>query len=164
MLFRRDSWPRYHDRDSRRQEDAVNMERLLCATDGSPPSEKAVAYTVALAEELRRPITFLLVADGELETVPAVWDEARVKAEDLPPDKELLAALKIALQHKLLSIKLVRAYGNDPAQAIVSYAERNGYHHIIVGSEGRTGAKRMLLGSVAEDVVTRAHCPVTVVR
>lgn len=142
----------------------MNSERLLCATDGSPPSEKAVHYTVTLAEELGRPITFLLVADGALETVPAVWDEARVKAEDLPPDKELLAALKTALQHKLLSIKLVRAYGSDPAEAIVSYAERNGYHHIIVGSEGRTGAKRMLLGSVAEDVVTRAHCPVTVVR
>jgi len=68
------------------------------------------------------------------------------------------------LQHKLLNVKLVRAYGSDPAEAIVGYAERNGYHHIIVGSEGRTGAKRMLLGSVAEDVVTRAHCPVTVAR
>lgn len=147
-----------------RWESTLDPERLLCATDGSPPSEKAVAYTVRLGEETRRPITFLLVADGELKTVPAVWDEARVKAEDLPPDKELLAALKTALQHKLLSVRLVRAYGNDPAEAIVSYAERNGYHHIIVGSEGRTGAKRMLLGSVAEDVVTRAHCPVTVVR
>jgi nucleotide-binding universal stress UspA family protein len=109
-------------------------------------------------------VTFLLVADGELETAPEVWNEARLKAEDLPPDKELLAALKAALQHKLLNVKLVRAYGSDPAEAIVGYAERNGYHHIIVGSEGRTGAKRMLLGSVAEDVVTRAHCPVTVVR
>src|SRR5262245_45215753 len=126
------------------REDDVNSERLLCATDGSPPSEKAVAYTVGLAEELRRPITFLLVADGELETAPAVWDEAKVKAQDLPPDKELLAALKTALQHKLLRIRLVRAYGNDPAEAIVSYAERNGYRHIIVGSEGRTGAKSML--------------------
>jgi nucleotide-binding universal stress UspA family protein len=142
----------------------VNTERLLCATDGSPPSEKAVAYTVGLAEEMRRSITFLLVAGGALETAPEVWDEARVKAEDLPPDKELLAALKAALKRKLLNIKLVRAYGSDPAEAIVAYAERNGYHHIIVGSEGRTGAKRMLLGSVAEDVVTRAHCPVTVVR
>jgi nucleotide-binding universal stress UspA family protein len=148
----------------RKQEVSLDSERLLCATDGSPPSEKAVHYTVALAEELRRPITFLVVVDGALETVPAVWDEARVKAQDLPPDKELLAALKTALQHKLLSIKLVRAHGSDPAEAIVSYAERNGYRHIIVGSEGRTGAKRMLLGSVAEDVVTRAHCPVTVVR
>jgi nucleotide-binding universal stress UspA family protein len=150
---------------SRTSEDGlVSSQRLLCATDGSAPSEKAVAYTVGLAEELGRPITFLLVAEGELETAPAVWDEARVKAEDLPPDKELLAALKTALQHKLLSVRLVRAYGADPAEAIVSYAERNGYRHIIVGSEGRTGAKRMLLGSVAEDVVTRAHCPVTVVR
>ena len=142
----------------------MSSQRLLCATDGSAPSEKAVTYTVGLAEELGRPITFLLVAEGELETAPAVWDEARVKAGDLPPDKELLAALKTALQHKLLSVRLVRAYGADPAEAIVSYAERNGYRHIIVGSEGRTGAKRMLLGSVAEDVVTRAHCPVTVVR
>jgi nucleotide-binding universal stress UspA family protein len=142
----------------------VNTDRLLCATDGSPPSEKAVTYTVGLAEEMRRSITFLLVVGGALETAPEVWDEARVKAEDLPPDKELLAALKAALKRKLLNIKLVRAYGSDPAEAIVAYAERNGYHHIIVGSEGRTGAKRMLLGSVAEDIVTRAHCPVTVVR
>lgn len=145
-------------------EAVVNTQRLLCATDGSLPSERAIHYTVTLAEELGRPITFLLVADGQLETVPAVWDEARVKAEDLPPDKELLSALKTALQHNLLSVRLVRAYGDDPAEAIVSYAERNGYHHIIVGSEGRTGAKRMLLGSVAGDVVNRAHCPVTVVR
>ena len=142
----------------------MNTERLLCATDGSPPSEKAVTYAVGLAEEMQRPLTFLLVADGALETAPEVWDEKRVKAEDLPRDKELLAALKAALRHKLLSVKLVRAYGSDPAEAIVGYAERNGYHHIIVGSEGRTGAKRMLLGSVAADVVTRAHCPVTVVR
>lgn len=142
----------------------MNTQRLLCATDGSPPSEKAVTYTASLAEEMRRPITFLLVVDGALETAPDVWDEARVKAEELPRDKELLAALKTALQHNLLNVRLVRAYGSDPAEAIVGYAERNGYRHIIVGSEGRTGAKRMLLGSVAEDVVTRAHCPVTVVR
>ncbi len=142
----------------------MNTDRLLCATDGSPPSEKAVAYAVGLAEEMRRSITFLLVVDGALERAPDVWDEARVKAEDLPPDKELLGALKTALQHRLLNLKLVRAYGSDPAEAIVGYAERNGYHHIIVGSAGRTGARRMLMGSVAEDVVTRAHCPVTVVR
>lgn len=142
----------------------MSTQRLLCATDGSPSSEKAVSYTVTLAEELRLPITFLLVANGALETAPAVWDEDKVKAGDLPPDKELLAALKTALEHNLLSIRLVRGYGSDPAEAIVSYAERNGYHHIIVGSEGLTGAKRMLLGSVAGDVVNRAHCPVTVVR
>src|SRR5262245_29539202 len=130
-------------------ERALSSERLLCATDGSPTSERAMKFAVELAQELQRPVTFLLVVDGELETAPAVWDEAKVKAGDLPPDKELLAALQTALHGKLLRVRLVRAYGSDPAEAIVSYAERNGYHHIIVGSEGRTGAKRMLLGSVA---------------
>ena len=142
----------------------MNSERLLCATDGSAVSEKAVIYTIGLALKTGQAVTLLLVADGDVEAQPLVWDEDRLKAGELPPDKELLAALQLALKHDLLRLRLVRAFGSDPAEAIVSYAERNGYHHIIVGSEGRTGAKRMLLGSVAEDVVTRAHCPVTVVR
>ena len=121
-------------------------------------------YTIGLALKTGQSVTLLLVADGDVETQPLVWDEGRLKAGELPPDKELLAALQLALKHDLLRLHLVRAFGSDPAEAIVSYAERNGYHHIIVGSAGHTGARRLLLGSVAEDVVTRAHCPVTVVR
>ncbi|HWA46622.1 MAG TPA: universal stress protein [Dongiaceae bacterium] len=142
----------------------MNSERLLCATDGSAVSEKAVMYTIGLALKTGQSVTLLLVADGDVETQPLVWDEEKIKAGDLPPDKELLAALQLALKHDLLRLHLVRAFGSDPAEAIVGYAERNGYHHIIVGSAGHTGARRLLLGSVAEDVVTRAHCPVTIVR
>lgn len=142
----------------------LNSERLLCATDGSAVSEKAVMYTIGLALKTNQAVTLLLVADGDIEAQPLVWDEDKLKAGDLPPDKELLAALQLALKHEMLRLRLVRAFGSDPAEAIVGYAERNGYHHIIVGSAGHTGARRLLLGSVAEDVVTRAHCPVTIVR
>ena len=142
----------------------MNSERLLCATDGSAVSEKAVMYTVNLALKTGQDVTFLLVADGDAEAQPLVWDEDKLKGEELPPDKELLAALQLALKQDLLRVRLVRAFGSDPAEAIVGYAERNGYHHIIMGSAGHTGARRLLLGSVAEDVVTRAHCPVTIVR
>lgn len=142
----------------------MQSERLLCATDGSPSAEKAVAFAVELAEKLQRPLTFLEVVSGDPATRPAIWDDAKIRAGDLPKEKLLLTALNLALQHHISDVKLVRAFGADPAEAIVDYAERNSYHHIIVGSEGRTGAKRMLLGSVAADVVVRAHCPVTVVR
>ncbi len=142
----------------------VNSERLLCATDGSAVSEKAVLYTINLALKTGQAVTLLLVADGDVEAQPLVWDEDKLRAGDLPPDKELLAALQLALHHELLRVRLVRAFGSDPAEAIVGYAERNGYHHIIVGSAGHTGARRLQLGSVAEDVVTRAQCPVTIVR
>lgn len=141
----------------------MSNERLLCATDGSPSAEKAVSFTIALAQALHRPITFLMVAagaDGEVQ----VWDEDKVMDRQLPPDRELLNALRHAQEAGQRRIRLVRAHGGAAAPAIVNYAERNSYHHIIVGSEGRTGAKRLILGSVAQDVVQRAHCPVTVVR
>ena len=51
-----------------------------------------------------------------------------------------------------------------PARTIVSYAEEAGVDHIVMGSHGRTGASRILLGSVAENVTRRSPVPVTVVR
>ena len=47
---------------------------------------------------------------------------------------------------------------------IVEYAEKNNVDIIVVGSRGMTGFKRMLLGSVARDIVTYSHCPVLVVK
>ena len=52
----------------------------------------------------------------------------------------------------------------SPAVDIVRYAEENGYDHIIVGCRGKSGITRITLGSVAEEVVRKAHCPVTVFR
>ena len=51
-----------------------------------------------------------------------------------------------------------------PAREIVSYAEKGDVDHIVMGSRGRSGLSRLLLGSVAETVVRRAPTPVTVVR
>ena len=48
--------------------------------------------------------------------------------------------------------------------SIVNYAENTGVDLIVVGTRGRSGFKRLLLGSVASDVVTYAHCPVLVVK
>jgi len=52
----------------------------------------------------------------------------------------------------------------QPADGIVKYAEENGIDHIVIGSHGRTGVSRILLGSVAERTVRRSPTPVTVVR
>lgn len=49
-------------------------------------------------------------------------------------------------------------------RGIVEYAEEGGFDHVVVGSHGRSGASRVLLGSVAENVVRRSPTPVTVVR
>jgi nucleotide-binding universal stress UspA family protein len=51
-----------------------------------------------------------------------------------------------------------------PAREIVEYAEEEEIDHIVMGSHGRSGVARILLGSVAETVVRRSPVPVTVVR
>ena len=50
------------------------------------------------------------------------------------------------------------------SRSIVEYAEENDVDHIVIGSHGRTGASRILLGSVAETVARRSPVPVTIVR
>jgi nucleotide-binding universal stress UspA family protein len=51
-----------------------------------------------------------------------------------------------------------------PAREIVSFAEEHDIDHVIIGSHGRAGLSRILLGSVAEKIVRRAPMPVTVIR
>ena len=51
-----------------------------------------------------------------------------------------------------------------PARTIVKYADEEGFDHIVIGSHGREGISRVLLGSVAETVVRRSSVPVTVAR
>jgi nucleotide-binding universal stress UspA family protein len=52
----------------------------------------------------------------------------------------------------------------EAASAIVQYAEENGFDHIVVGTGDKRGVSRLVLGSVASDVASRAHCSVTVAR
>jgi nucleotide-binding universal stress UspA family protein len=51
-----------------------------------------------------------------------------------------------------------------PARAIVEYADEHDVDHVVIGSHGRDGISRVLLGSVAETVIRRSPVPVTVVR
>ncbi len=51
-----------------------------------------------------------------------------------------------------------------PAREIVAYANENDVEHVVIGSHGRKGVSRVLLGSVAESVTRRSEVPVTIVR
>ncbi len=74
------------------------------------------------------------------------------------------SAAQVAKNAGVKDIKCVDASARDVAGAIVAYAEDNGVDHVVVGSGGKGAGSRLLVGSVSNDVVNRAHCPVTVVR
>lgn len=138
--------------------------RILVPVDGSPRAETALAY--ALEGFPGAPVTALHVVDVQVDYdheelegtyVEGMLDELRERAEDvLASAEERAADLDREIDTEV-------AYGK-PGRAIVEYAAEEGYDQVVVGSHGRSGVARVLLGSVAETVVRRSTLPVTIVR
>lgn len=134
---------------------------LLVPYDGSEPAQQAVEYAVETRGDQR--IVLLRViefADGTLEAGVDLIKE-RLKESREEGAAELTDELLATLADVEYDVETVVG---KPAREIVGYAEANDIEAIVIGSHGRTGASRVLLGSVAQTVVRRAPVPVTVVR
>ena len=142
------------------------LKNILCATDGSKSSEKAVAFAIKLAKRESATLTFVTVSliAAEASAKSYFWDSDVMRAGDAQIDKELSSAEAKAKAAGLEKYRSVTVYGKNIAAALIQFAEESGHDHIVTGSIGRTGVSRLLLGSVAYEVVAKAHCPVTIVR
>ena len=150
-----------------------NFSNILVAIDGSEISMKAAVYAMDIVKKNKSQLIALTVLDistprrisSSFITAPTYGlkelEEKRKEAQQWLDKFEKLAA-------KENNVKLKSEIIEDPisrvGSAIVDYAERENVDLIVIGSRGRTGFKKMLLGSVASDVVTYAHCPVMVVK
>jgi nucleotide-binding universal stress UspA family protein len=142
------------------------IRKILCATDGSIASAKAVDVAVDLAAQLGAALAFVTVERVTAETAAnsAFWDSQVLDAAAAQTHRDLSSAQAKARAAGLTQVQCVTTQGGNVAAAIIDYAERHGFDHIVTGSLGRTGLARLMLGSVAADVVAKAHCPVTIVR
>lgn len=79
--------------------------------------------------------------------------------------QELLDKVRIEAQREDVELRTEIVEGSASVEAsIVDFAESEGASLIVVGTRGKSGFKRLLLGSVASGVITYAHCPVMVVK
>jgi nucleotide-binding universal stress UspA family protein len=134
--------------------------KILCATDGTAHSKHAVELAATLASRLDVPLVLCTVnvaRGGARGPLILSMDDAKVK-------QILDTAARIARAAKVKSIEEVSLKAREAAAAIVQYAEDHGCDHIICGTGDKHGVSRLMLGSVAADVASRAHCTVTVSR
>ncbi|MFB6112178.1 MAG: universal stress protein [Halobacteriaceae archaeon] len=143
-------------------------DRVLVALDGSEQATTAREY--AIAEYPEATLVLIHVIDpieaGYSLGAPAGpahseewYEESKAAAESLfATTRDEAEAVDFAGD-----IETVIEVGR-PARMIVEYTEDNEIDHVIMGSHGRSGVTRVLLGSVAETVVRRSPVPVTVVR
>lgn len=146
------------------------FETLLVATDGSKAADKAVAWAVDFAKRHDSKLVVLNVTpearvklrQGEPDAPPE-GDVSPEDAGDLVSTEALARAEKLA-QAAGVRYELDEVYGRNTAATIAKQAMGLGADHIIIGSTGTTALATCVLGSVAQNVVHYAHCPVTVVR
>lgn len=123
--------------------------RLLVASDGSPYSAAALEEAIAMASR----------ADAELLGVSVAQEEG-----DIPEAQEILHGMLTAANRQAVSFQGHSPQGLDPDDGIIQVARDQRVDLIIMGSHGRTGLKKLLMGSVTERVIGQTPCPVLVVK
>ena len=138
----------------------MNIKGILFPTDFSHTGDKALAMAEALARDSGAKIYIVHV-----EEPPTAYGGGEMYYGMLEPDldqlKELLskvkpADLQIDYEHHMIT--------GEPADAISRFANEHDIDIVVMGTHGRTGLMRLLMGSVAEAVVRRAKCAVLTVK
>jgi universal stress protein A len=139
------------------------IRKILVPTDFSPPATEAVRVAHDLARatgagvvvfHVSRPPAVVSNGDRPLST-PArgelkdVWEELR-KIQPKDPS--------VRVEHEVI------VADQPDAEHILGLLQERGCDLIVMGTHGRTGLRHLLFGSVTEDVVRKAHCPVMVVK
>lgn len=135
------------------------LKNILVATDFSATTETALIYGRALARACGATLHVLHVVDSVF-VGPFVADPGGAEEAALTHLSSRLTDDDRTISHARAVVEL----SHSPAKAIVAYAHALDIDLIVTGTHGRRGAARVLLGSVAEQVVQAAPCPVLTVR
>ena len=139
-----------------------SIKKILVPTDFSPPADEAFQMAQALAQATGACVTVFhvalppafMTADGKVFANPSsdaknLWDDLRkIQPEDS----------RVRVEHQLIVAK------KSDASHILEIIDSLGGDLIVMGTTGRTGLKHLLFGSLAEDLVHKASCPVMVVK
>jgi nucleotide-binding universal stress UspA family protein len=137
---------------------------VLVAYDDSPQAQSALEFALTEFEDAH--VTLLTVIDpadagSKRLGIPPFGDEWLESARERARDRfdDATARIEAANATVETAIEVGR-----PAKTVVEYADANDVDHVVMGSHGRSGVSRILLGSVAENVIRRSPVPVTVAR
>src|SRR4030066_157854 len=132
----------------------AKMEKLLVATDGSIFSESAIREAINLARICSSKLIAVSVVKTSHEfedLVPQVFEKAEKEVS------EHLESIKSRASKEGVDCEIVIHRGEEPFQDIVNDAAKNQVDMIIIGTHGRTGLKRLMMGSVTARVI--GHAP-----
>jgi nucleotide-binding universal stress UspA family protein len=138
--------------------------RILVPVDLTEGSRAIIDYAIQLARPFNASLVLLhtweppqYVAPDLLVAAPG-WSPQSLEKTALDAARKELEALVQSLQSPVPITHQLEV--GEPGASILRVAESGGFDLIVMGTHGRRGLPRLLLGSVAQKVIARAHCPV----
>jgi nucleotide-binding universal stress UspA family protein len=138
--------------------------KILAATDGSQYAMKAVRRALELAMSEGANVTLVTVAPGSFVYRGGEVPLGLVHDEIDPHAVSAINEAKALFDEKGIQVATVLERGKTAANAILDIAAKEEFDLIIMGSTGKTGIERFLIGTTASKVVTHAQCSVAVIR
>ena len=138
----------------------MGFEKLLLATDGSESARAAIQEAINIAKVCSNRLFVISVVEVNPE-YEALAPQVVEKAEN--EVREHLDSIKEQAEKEGITCETIAHQGEEPFKFIVDEAKKNKADMIIMGSHGRTGLKRLMMGSVTARVIGHAPCKVLVV-
>lgn len=139
----------------------LNIKKILVPTDLSSHAEFGFHLACALARDYKAELVLLLVKPPTEAVVGEFGMTPPESTDEIEAIKEQFFAIKP--DDNSINVDYHFREG-DPVAVIINVAKELGCDLIIMGTHGRTGLKRLLMGSVAEKVVREAPCPVLAIK
>jgi nucleotide-binding universal stress UspA family protein len=144
---------------------------ILIATDGSEIATKAVTQGVALAKDLKIPVSVVTVTEAwsafELAHMARLGNPnpiAQYEEMATTAANNILGKAAQIAKSQGVDCDIVHVRDKHPAEGIIATAKEKGCDLIVMASHGRRGIDRLLLGSQANEVLTHSKVPALIVR
>ena len=145
----------------------VAVKKILAAIDRSKYKEKIIAYAIFLGKTWGAEVTVIHVIDpGRGVPGGRVKEKEKQREEEAErPAEDLLSEAELQAKKEGINLRKEIVEESDTVEkAIIDYAKKNNIDVILIGTTGMSAAEEVFLGSVANNVVHHAHCPVFAIR
>ena len=144
----------------------MEFRNILVAFDSSSFASRAFKNALEIADPNKSKITIATVVTGIYQ--PSIGFSMKYRKELLEKHskvlKKIFSGLQAQAQKKGLSLTLKILYDPSVSKAILNYVNSRKFDLVVIGSHGRTGINKVILGSVANEVTQKAKCPIMVVK
>lgn len=144
----------------------MNFQNILVAFDSSSYSYRAFKSALDVAESNKSKITITTVLTGIYQ--PSIGFSMKYNKDDLAKYtkviKKTVSKLESIAKKKNIKVSLKILQNPSVSTAIINHVNSSKYDLVVIGSHGRTGLNKMILGSVANSAIQKIKCPVMVVK